>query len=81
MVMVKMLQTRKGSEDGFFVKQFYAGQTYDIAESEARHFFRLGWAERGVETIEDLTKSLESLEPLPVFNATELPTDDEAGIC
>lgn len=46
MTMVKMLQTRKGSEDGFIVKQFYAGQTYDIAESLARLFFAYGYAER-----------------------------------
>jgi hypothetical protein len=47
MTLVKMLQTRKASEDGFIVKQFYAGQTYDIAESLARLFFAHGYAERG----------------------------------
>ena len=47
MTLVKMLQTRKGSEDDFIVKQFYEGQTYDIAESLARLFFADGYAEKG----------------------------------
>lgn len=45
MTLVKMLQTRKGSEDGFKVKQFYEGQIYDIAENLARTFFADGYAE------------------------------------
>jgi|TARA_R110000823_G_C15879317_1_gene494906 hypothetical protein len=77
MTLVKMLQTRMGSEDGHVVKRFVKGEQYDITEGEARHFFRLGWAERGVETVEDLTKPLENLKPLPVFDAVELPTDEE----
>lgn len=81
MVMVKMLQTRLGSEDGHVVKRFVKGKQYDIAESEARHFFRLGWAERGVETIEDLAKPLQNLKPLPVFNVVELPANEETKTC
>lgn len=42
--MIKMLETRKGSEDGFTVKQFYIGKIYDIHETLARSFFAAGFA-------------------------------------
>ena len=44
MVLIKMLQTRKGSEDGFVVKQFYAGSIYQVRESLAKSFFAAGYA-------------------------------------
>ena len=39
-----MLQTRRGSEDGFAVRVFYRGCNYDIADALACQFIRLGWA-------------------------------------
>lgn len=44
MTLVRMLETRKGSEDGFTVKQFMEGQVYDIRENLARSFFAAGFA-------------------------------------
>ena len=41
-----MLQTRKGSEDGFVVRQFYEGSVYIVSESLARSFFAAGYAEK-----------------------------------
>jgi len=46
MTKVKMLQTRKGTEDGFTVKQFARGEIYEIRESLARSFFAAGFAEK-----------------------------------
>jgi len=72
MVQLTMLQTRIDSEDGHTVKRFVKGKQYDVAESTARHFFRLGWAEKAVMTYENLADTTFSkLEPLPVFNAVE----------
>lgn len=44
MVMLRMLQTRKGTEDGFSVKQFVEGKAYDVRESMARDFFAMQYA-------------------------------------
>jgi len=46
MVLIRMLQTRKGTEDGFVVKQFYAGTVYRVRENLARTFFAAGYAEK-----------------------------------
>jgi hypothetical protein len=46
MVLIRMLQTKKGTEDGFIVKQYYAGQKYIVKDSLARYFFSLGYAEK-----------------------------------
>lgn len=37
-MLIKMLCTIKGTEDGFIVRQFKEGETYDIRESLARLF-------------------------------------------
>ncbi|MDE3037138.1 MAG: hypothetical protein KGJ21_01585 [Pseudomonadota bacterium] len=39
-----MLDTRRGSEDGFVVRRFYKDCTYDVADSLAQAFIRAGWA-------------------------------------
>jgi len=39
-----MLETRRGSEDGFAVLRFEKGRRYEVAESLARAFIRCGWA-------------------------------------
>ena len=41
---ILMLETRRGSEDGFIVRRFDAGQTYELAQMLARRFIRRGWA-------------------------------------
>lgn len=41
---ITMTQTRRGSEDGFTVKRFYEGETYEVGESMGRRFIRDGWA-------------------------------------
>lgn len=46
MTVIRMLETRKGSEDGFTVRQFYAGEIYTIKENLARSFFAAGFAEK-----------------------------------
>ncbi len=43
MTLVKMIETRKGSEDGFTVKQYQRGEIYDIREGLARSFFAAGF--------------------------------------
>lgn len=37
-------ETRRLSEDGFTVRRFEAGQTYEVADSAARAAIRNGWA-------------------------------------
>ena len=39
-----MLQTRRGSEDGFTVRCFQAGKHYDVVDTLARSFIRARWA-------------------------------------
>lgn len=39
-----MLYTRRGSEDGFIVRQFHEGISYDMADGLACYFIRARWA-------------------------------------
>lgn len=39
-----MLETRRGSEDGFVVRRFHKNHCYDIADTLARAFINAGWA-------------------------------------
>lgn len=39
-----MLETRRGSEDGFVVRCFEKEQLYDVSDTLARAFIRSGWA-------------------------------------
>lgn len=43
-MLIKMLETRRGSEDGFVVRRFMQGETYDVADSLAKRFLNDGWA-------------------------------------
>jgi len=45
-MLVTMTKTVRGSQDGFKVELFEAGQTYDIAGSLASDFVRKGHAEK-----------------------------------
>jgi hypothetical protein len=42
---VKMTKTEKGSEDGRFVKEYRAGEEYDLPTSLAKAFIAMGAAE------------------------------------
>lgn len=37
-MQIKMLSTRRGSENGHTVRQFDAGETYDVADTLAKGF-------------------------------------------
>lgn len=41
---IKMLQTRRGTEDGFKVRQFEKDGQYDVSDSLGRAFINGGWA-------------------------------------
>jgi hypothetical protein len=43
-MLIKMLQTRKGSEDGFTVKQYYKNEIYNVRESLGRSFLAAEFA-------------------------------------
>ena len=45
-MLITMLYTARGSQDGFKVERFEAGQTYDLAEVLACHFLRWNMAVR-----------------------------------
>lgn len=53
MTLIKMKQTRMGTEDGFAVRQFVNDRVYDVRESLARQFFAAGVAEKpsAIETV------------------------------
>lgn len=42
---VRMLETRRGTEDGFVVRRFEQGIVYDLADCLARRFIAAGRAE------------------------------------
>ena len=49
-MLILMLSTRRGAADGFTLRDYFAGQTYDLsgstrAEELAQIFMREGWAE------------------------------------
>ncbi len=46
---LRMLETRRGTEDGRVVRQFMAGEIYEIADSLARAFLAAGFAIRAFE--------------------------------
>jgi hypothetical protein len=41
-----MLQTRRGTEDGFSVRQYQEGEVYEVREHLARMFLAAGYAIR-----------------------------------
>jgi hypothetical protein len=47
---IKMLETRRGSEDGFIVKRFEKGQEYEVADALAQTFLREGHAHLSAHT-------------------------------
>lgn len=55
-MLIKMLETHRGSEDGFEVKRYYAGREYEMGDSLARSFIRNKWAERIVPLTEGQVK-------------------------
>jgi hypothetical protein len=45
MIRVRMLETRLGSEDGFTLRRYQAGEVYELPGLLALSFLRRGWAE------------------------------------
>lgn len=43
-MQITMTITRRGSEDGFSVKRYESGETYELGDSLARKFIREGSA-------------------------------------
>lgn len=43
-MLIHMLQTRRGSEDGISCRQYHKGEKYEVADSLACHFLKQGWA-------------------------------------
>lgn len=41
---IRMLETRRGTEDGFSVRQYFANEEYDVRPHLARAFLAAGWA-------------------------------------
>lgn len=41
---IKVLETRRGCEDGFTIRRYLKGEVYDVAELTACMFLRNGWA-------------------------------------
>ncbi len=41
---VLMIETRKGTEDGFTIREYIAGHEYDLREHLARAFLAAGFA-------------------------------------
>jgi hypothetical protein len=60
-MLIQMLETRRGCEDGFNPRQYEAGKSYDVADMTARSFLRSGWAKEVTldSALEDYKKSTE----------------------
>ena len=43
-MQIKMLETRRGTEDGFTIQQFIRDQEYDVTDSLAQVFLSAGFA-------------------------------------
>jgi hypothetical protein len=43
-MLVFMLETRRGTPDGFCIIRYHAGQEYDLPHSLAAKFLNEGWA-------------------------------------
>lgn len=41
---ITMLETRRGTEDGFSMQQYKAGEVYEVADNLAAHFCSSGYA-------------------------------------
>jgi hypothetical protein len=46
-MLIKMLQTRRGTEDGFSIQQFFKDQEYDVRDNLACAFIAAGYAQPG----------------------------------
>lgn len=53
MPIIKMLETRKGTEDGFTVRQFEENKIYDVRDNLARRFIAADLAIKVINTKED----------------------------
>lgn len=51
-MQVRMLETRRGTEDGYVVRRFDKGETYEMGAFLAHRFLVNGWARLTV----DMTK-------------------------
>jgi len=56
-MLIRMLETRRGTEDGFTVKQYMAGEKYEVREHLALAFFAAGCA-----TIVKVRKSISKIK-------------------
>ncbi len=43
-MIIKMLESRKGTEDGFSIQQFFKDEIYAVRENLGRTFNANGWA-------------------------------------
>lgn len=43
-MLIRMHETRRGTEDGHRVQEYYEGKTYDVREMMGYHFVNKGWA-------------------------------------
>lgn len=43
---VKMLETRRGTEDGYTIRKYYRNEEYEMSDSLARAFLAAGFAVR-----------------------------------
>lgn len=67
---IRMLETRRGCEDGFAVKRFHKHVEYDMADGLARAFINDGYAVKISEFFECF-KSSDPMEQLYALNRYE----------
>lgn len=55
-MIITMLRTARGTEDGFSIQQFFQGKTYDIRDNLACSFLQRGFAKlANIETKQECT--------------------------
>lgn len=80
MTQITMLENRRGCEDGFTVRRYEEGKTYDVADMQARAFVGNGHAvlalDPEAQMIEASKATLNEGE-IPVFNVEKLKIDPQ----
>lgn len=63
---ITMLETRRGTEDGYVVRRFDKGEQYEISGFLANQFIRNGWAEPVTIQPRNMLEAFQVLSQLPV---------------
>lgn len=73
-MLIKMLETRRGSPDGYSVLKYEKGMIYDMPDALAKSFLRAGWC-YNVEPDDEPTARWDAADVL--YQALKPPTREQ----